>query len=329
MRIKHQWQFVTAFACIASLQCVAAVAEERQTLDDAWWTGPIVAAGAGTLPQGHALVEPYVFDVIAKGRFDANGDYKKSGRVDGYGSLTYMLYGIKDSFTAGLIPTFGYNKIAGGENSDGVALGDISVQAQYRLAQFREGSRWPTLSIVLQESLPTGRFDKLDRIADGLGSGAYATTLGIYSQYYFWLPTGRILRARFNVSHTWPQSADVHDMSVYGTQKGFDGVARLGNSLMTTLSGEYSLTRNWVLALDLIYQHDDASSVRGTMPNAPAAEPTDIALHSPAGWKFGVAPAIEYNWTSRVGAIVGARWFAAGRNASASVTPVAAINMVF
>jgi hypothetical protein len=55
----------------------------------------------------------------------------------------------------------------------------------------------------------------------------------------------------------------------------------------------------------------------------------DLDAHSAAGWKFGAAPAIEYNWTSRVGLIVGARWFAAGRNAGASVTPVAALNMVF
>ncbi len=52
----------------------------QQSLDDAWWTGPIIAAGAGTLPQGHALVEPYVYDVIRYGRFDDNGD-KQSVRA--------------------------------------------------------------------------------------------------------------------------------------------------------------------------------------------------------------------------------------------------------
>ena len=31
----------------------------RQSLSDAWWTGPIAAAGADTLPPGHVLFEPY------------------------------------------------------------------------------------------------------------------------------------------------------------------------------------------------------------------------------------------------------------------------------
>src|SRR5687768_5261753 len=65
----------------------AAQETERQSLEDAWWTGPIVAAGAGTLPQGHALVEPYLFDVIRYARFDRDGNERDAARVHGYGSL--------------------------------------------------------------------------------------------------------------------------------------------------------------------------------------------------------------------------------------------------
>ena len=60
-------------------------------------------------------------------------------------------------------------------------------------------------------------------------------------------------------------------------------------------------------------------------------EPQRVPFEADSGsaWRFGVAPAIEYNFSSRIGVIVGARWFAAGRNTGASVTPVAAINMVY
>ena len=37
--------------------------DERQSLSDAWWTGPLVANSAGALPQGHVLIEPYLYDV--------------------------------------------------------------------------------------------------------------------------------------------------------------------------------------------------------------------------------------------------------------------------
>jgi hypothetical protein len=43
---------------------------------------------------------------------------------------------------------------------------------------------------------------------------------------------------------------------------------------------------------------------------------------------WSLAPAIEYNFNSRVGIIAGAKLTVAGRNATALVIPVAAINIV-
>ena len=75
--IPRAWQRVAiaAFALIAhDVTAQETASAQRQSLDDAWWTGPIVAAGAGTMPQGHVLIEPYVYDVIRTKRFDANDD---------------------------------------------------------------------------------------------------------------------------------------------------------------------------------------------------------------------------------------------------------------
>lgn len=298
---------------------------DRQSLDDAWWTGPIVAAGAGTLPQGHALIEPYVYDAITRGRYDSDGNYRGTDTVHSFGSLTYLLYGVTDRFTAGVIPTFGFNDLSNGTDSSSIGVGDVTLQGQWRLTQFREGRRVPTSSLVLQQTLPTGKYDRLGtRLSDGLGAGAYTTSLAVYSQYYFWMPNGRILRTRLNVAYAMSDSVDVADTSVYGTSAGFRGHADPGDTFSINSAWEYSVTRNWVLALDVFYQHDRSTRVRGTdlANGAPQRVPFE-ADFGPA-WRFGLAPALEYNWTSRVGVIFGARWFAAGRNTSASVTPVAA-----
>ena len=302
----------------------------RQSLDDAWWTGPIVAAGAGTLPKGHALIEPYLYDVIRYARYDEDGRSQDADRVHSYGSLTYMLYGVTDKFTAGLIPIFGFNDVSNGPDSSAVQVGDLSVQGQYRLSQFREGGRVPTTSLVVQVSLPTGKHDHLGaHPADGFGSGAYATTIALYSQYYFWMPNGRILRARFNVSQAFSGSADVEDVSVYGTGPGFRGTAEPGNQFTINSAFEYSATRNWVFALDFIYQRDDSTRLHGVDVDPTTGASVSVDEDSGSAWRFGVAPAIEYNWSGRVGLIVGARWFAAGRNTSATITPAIALNMVY
>lgn len=297
---------------------------DRQSLDDAWWTGPIVAAGAATLPQGHALIEPYVYDVITRGRYDSDGNYRSTDTVHSYGSLTYMLYGVTDGFTAGVIPTFGFNDLDSGPDSSGIGVGDVTLQAQWRLSQFREGRRVPTSSLVLQQTLPTGKYDQLGtRPSDGLGAGAYTTSLAVHSQYYLWMPNGRILRTRLNVAYAFSDNVDVADTSVYGTPQGFRGRAEPGDTFSIYSAWEYSVTHNWVLAVDAFYQHDSSTSIRGDAQGVP------FSADSGSAWRFGLAPAIEYNFNSRIGVIVGARWFAAGSNTGASVTPVAAINMVY
>jgi hypothetical protein len=289
---------------------------ERQSLDDAWWTGPLLAPSAATLPRGHFLIEPYLYDVTAP-------------HSNGYGSLTYANYGVTDKLTVGVIPTFGYNVVGNGPNSSGVGPGDTTAQAQYRLTQFEPDSWVPTTSIVIQESLPTGKFDRLgNHPADGLGGGTYTTTLGFYSQMYFWLPNGRILRTRFDVSRAFPGSVDVHDVSVYGTAQGFRGRAKPGDSLYFDSSWEYSLTRSWVLALDITYQHDDSTRVNGRNIPDPAAQPAAVRIDSGSSSVFGVAPAIEYSWADSLGVIFGVRVIPAHHNLPATVTPAVAINYV-
>src|SRR6202453_1180460 len=87
----------------------------RQSLDDAWWTGPMLAPNATTLPRGHLLIEPYLYDVIG-------------AHSNGFGSLTYINYGLANRFTVGVIPTFGYNKLSTGLSSAGIGLGDVTVE---------------------------------------------------------------------------------------------------------------------------------------------------------------------------------------------------------
>lgn len=286
----------------------------RQSRDDAWWTGPMLAPSAGTLPRGHFLIEPYFYDVIA-------------AHSHGYGSLTYALYGLAEKFTVGVIPTIGYNTVSDGLNGAGIRMGDVSLQGQYRLHLFHEGGWIPTTSVALQETLPTGKYDRLgERPSDGLGSGALTTTLALYSQTYFWLPNGRILRTRFNVSESISREVTVQDVSVYGTQAGFRGHAQPGSALFVDLSGEYSLTRRWVLALDATYRYQGNTAVSGYNSLDPA-QPS-VHLNSGSSAPIGFAPAIEYSWKPNLGVLIGTRIIAAGRNTPTTITPALAINFV-
>ena len=308
------------------LLIVSGAATAQQAREDAWWTGPMLAPNAATLPHGHALIEPYLFDVITTGHFDTNGDKHRGPLEHDLGSLTYILYGVTDDITAGFIPRFFFDEPAGAANSSGVMFGDLTLQLGYGLTHYRDGGNVPDISIVLQETLPTGRYDRLTRSSDGVGAGAYTTSINLYVQDYFWMPNGRILRGRLDLTYGFSSSVSVHDESVYGTANGFSGRAWPGDSFTADAAAEYSLTRHWVLALDVVYQHNDSTQVTGTV--SAASMPT-FAHQSGSSYSLGFAPAIEYNWTSRVGALLGVRIIEIGRNTTATITPAIALNMVF
>jgi len=289
------------------LHVLLLAAVSLQSMSDAWWTGPLLAPSAGTLPAGHVLVEPYVYDVITP-----------SSHEHEYGSLTYLIYGVTNRFNVGLIPTFGYNAV-GGTSGSSPQFGDVSVMAQYRLLTFHQGSAMPGMAVNVEETLPTGRYDQLGTNSNnGLGSGVYATKASLYMQDYAWLANGRILRIRFNLSHAFSSVANVRGVSVYNTAAGFSGTAQPGNSDTVDAAAEYSITRNWVAASDVVYNYYGSTFVNG---NAGA-----MTLGASSSYAF--APALEYNWTANAGIIFGARIIPKGFNTAASVTPVFAINMV-
>ena len=197
LRYAAAWPLLLASAAAAA----DSTEEQPQSRADAWWTGPMLAPNAATLPRGYALLEPYLFDIITSGHFDANGN-KHAGPIEhDLGSLTYMLYGVTNNITAGLIPRFLFEEPAGAANSSGIRLGDLTLQLGYGLAHFHDGGRTPVISLVLQETLPTGSYDRLTRASDGVGAGAYTTSINLYLQDYFWMPNGRILRQRQHAGH--------------------------------------------------------------------------------------------------------------------------------
>ena len=303
----------------------------RHPMNDAWWTGPMLANTAATAPRGHYLLEPYLFDVTTQGSYSPHGARQSAPHANSYGSLTYLVYGLTNTWGVGLIPTFGYAQVSDGPGSSGVRMGDWTLQVQHRLSQFEPCRRVPTVSIAVQQTLPTGRYDRLgSRLSNGFGAGAYTTNVALYSQMYFWMPNRRILRMRLNVSEARSSTVTLKDASVYGTGSGFRGNAMPGDSQFVDAAWEYSVTRNWVLALDATYRHNGNTRVTGSYvawAGVPQS-PSPVLMNSGPSDAWGLAPAVEYNLSPTIGVLLGVRLIPAGRNTADTITPAIAINFV-
>ena len=278
-----------------------------QALDDSWWTGPLITNSAGAMGQGNMLLETYLYDVSTRDS-------------DTVHSFTYFLYGLTDRLTASVAPDFAWTSAKNGADSSGPHLGDVTLQAQYTLVAMDMEKSLPDIALGVVQNLPTGKYDKLNRLSDGFGTGSYATTLALYSQMLWWMPTGRLLRTRFDVAETFTPRVPVEGASVYGTGADFLGHAAPGNQFSVQASFEYSFTCEWVLAADLFYNHTDPTET------ADAQSALPVRLMSGNSDTFGYAPALEYNWSPNLGMIAGVRVVAPLHNASASLSPIVAIN---
>jgi hypothetical protein len=299
--------------------------EERHPMNDAWWTGPMLANTPATAPRGHSLIETYVYDATTQGVYTATGARRSAPHANSYGTLTYLIYDISDKTGFGLIPTAGYNTATDEPSSAGPGFGDLTMLLQRRLTTF-QACRWlPIISVAVEETLPTGRYDRLgNRPNNGFGTGAYTTNPELLSQMYFWLPNHRIIRTRLNISDAFSRNVNAQDASVYGTSAGFRGTARPGSSFAVDNSWEYSVTRSWVLATDITYRSIGNTRVSGSY----IQEPSRVTLNSGRSDAWGLAPAVEYSWKPYLGVLLGVRLFSAARNSSDTITPAIAINFV-
>jgi hypothetical protein len=141
--------------------------------------------------------------------------------------------------------------------------------------------------------------------------------LALNFQTYFWLPNGRSLRMRFNVSQGFSNNVNVKDVSVYGTGAGFHGHPKPGSSFFVDASWEYSLTRRWVLALDVTYRHNGNTRATGydTLDPNRVQNRSSIQLDSGSSEVIAFAPAIESSRNPNLGVLLGTRVIPATHNA--------------
>ena len=283
-------------ACLAPVPAGAAApadpeiaARLRAAMKSARWTGSMLSSNAETLPQGHFYTEPYLFDVMS------GGDHHP-------GTSGFYQYGLFDNLTVGVEPNISFGTQRFGRQT---ALGDFKILSQLRLTHFTPDHRVPTISLSLNEVIPTGKDDNLGPNERGHGSGTFGTEVGINVQHYFLFKNARLLRARINLLKSFPYGTDITGRSVYGTEVGFRGHAKPGSRNTLIAAVEYSVTREWVVAFDVITSprarrvsgegtQTDCPSIRAFQkPGTPVLRlPSNIigATGRASSWACGSAP---------------------------------------
>lgn len=312
---------------------------EHPYSDEPWFTGSLLSPGGYVVPVGYMNIEPYVFGIDTFGIYDRNWNSHSRPRFWTVNPQFFTWIGLTKFMDFQIGPQFFWNETQGHSDTQ---FGDLPIGINFQILEEKEGSKRPAIKLVLRESFPTGKYQNLDPKklgTDVSGTGTYLTTAGLVFARLFHIRKAQYLNSRLFVGYSVPSKVHVKGLNTYGGGIGTKGYVYPGWILTTIAGFEYSMTRNWVLALDIMNIYANKTRFRGNkgigsvsfinIEGVNSAVFGDAVIGAPSSDQVTLAPAIEYNFNESVG-IIGGCWFSiAGRNTGQFVSGVLAINYFF
>lgn len=281
-----------------------------------WFTGPLVTPSGRVVQKGHGNIEPYFYYTIFPGKYDKNWKIVSAPKFYEITLQVPYKLGILDGVNlSGVVQGF-YNWSRG---QSAFAFGDLPLGLDFEVIK---GTEW-FAKFSVQEVFPTGKYERLNPKKFGTqagGFGSYVTSFGFTLANLQQFGKENFLSTRLNLVVFIPSRVRVSGLSVYGGDPTTHGVVHPGNMFTIFAGAEYSLTKNWVLAMDLGALYGAKTPFRGR---------TILPVGDNSFAQLSAAPAVEYNWNEEIGLIVGSWFTFAGRNASRFVNFVAALNWNF
>lgn len=293
---------------------------------DPWFTGTLLSTRGRTLDPGRVVVQPYVFYTRYGGLYNDNWRLQSAMVSRTIIQQTFFIYGLTSRIDVGIAPQWLENS----SSRDSISgFGDLPLQLGFQVLRGDEDSWLPHVLFWIQEIFPTGRYNDLGpSTADlgGTGGGSFGTTLGVAVQKTLRLGGDHVLRYRLNASYGFSSPVTVRGFNTYGGGFGTAGRVEPGSVTTFTVAGEYPLTRQLVLALDIGFQTITATHFSGTTGVDGQGEPSPVGR----GYSnlLSIAPAVEYHFTEHIGLITGPWFSLRGKNTSEFFGVVAAFYLL-
>lgn len=277
-----------------------------------WYTGALITPSGHCVPFGHQNYEPYFYWTSATGSYNRHWHTVSRPRFNNLLFQPVFQFGILPATEFDITPQFIYN------NSRGEHMwrtSDIPMSLNFQLHQ-----DFPAVKLKIGWYAPLGKYDRLNAKklgTDAGGAGDWSPSLGLISSYLVHFRGIHYLNLHTWINYNFTVPVPVHGLSVYGgapsfaSIKGTRGRVYPGGIFFFSQGFEFSLTQNWVLALDVTYQHVNRTRFSGRTPPGTAPK-------SPASEFFTIAPAVEYNFSQDIGIIAGPWFSVAGRNQNTS-----------
>lgn len=292
-----------------------------------WFAGTLLEPSSTNQDPGHANIQPFVFYIYNYGEYQNNWSVEN---IKGFSQTIENVIsqvGITKHFQV-LLTLQGQSTFFNGKTSS--HFSDLSFGAAFQLLWEKKNQSTPNIRLIFQETFPTGTYEFLDPhflSNDATGKGAYTSTATVVASklVYPSLCHPIYFNSSINISYSTPTK--VRGYNVYGGGEGTNGKVGPRWSFSGDLSLEYSITQNFVFALDIIGQHLLPMSFSGQKGIDVHGIENELTTSSTT--LLTLTPAIEYNFSNKLGLVIGGTFSIAGRNINATAQGIASLTYAF
>lgn len=291
-----------------------------------WLTGPLLAPTPVNLDPGHPSLEPSITIFDFYGSYDTHWKLHTGDAVIALNLFVDFQFAFTKN-TGVEIQAGAFSNFQHGKNS--THFEDTAVLLGFQLAHDKKDSWVPDVRFIIEEIFPTGNFQKFDPDKvdiEATGEGSFQTGPVLAFQKLFYFPKS-FLTLRGSVGYFFPTPVKVKGFNTFGGGFGTKGRVKVGQTLLSYFSGEYSFSQRWVFAFDTQILFQGTSTFSGKAGVDASGLPADVG--NPWLFQLSFAPQIEYNFSATMG-IIGGLWFSLfGRNSDAFGSAFFAFAYVF
>lgn len=283
-----------------------------------WLTGPLLAPSGNVAELGRVNIQTY-FDMFVKvAKYNENWKSRSTPNFYNIRSTTELQVGVLPRVDVHITPIVSYRETMGQHS---VYFGDMPFSLNIQVYRPNHYKKGPHVKVGGKLNFPTGKYNNLTpgkRDTDATGSGCwYPGPRAAISK--FWHITGQhFLEWRWGAEYRFGVPVSIKGVSSYGGDSETKGSITPGDFYRLVTAFQYTIKKRWAMACDLMYTHFDRDHFSGKT-TAPVGENS--------GEQISLAPALEYNWSSKVG-LIGGVWFSlAGRNRSHFINGIISCNI--
>lgn len=279
-----------------------------------WFVGPLLAPTPINMDPKHPALEPSVTIFNTYGQYSTNWGIEKKDSIWAINPLIDFQFGITNNLGIELL----LSSISNFQHGQSATyFQDTQVLFGYQISNDIRGSWVPDCRFVIQETFPSGNYQKLNPKKGGIdstGQGAFQTgpQFAFRKRFHF---HKSFFSLQWSAQYLFPTTIHVKDFNTYGGGYGTRGKVRPGQTFTAFLSGEYSFNQNWVFAFDTEFTCQRASHFSGK--NGVSALGTMAHVGLPFSAQLSFAPEVEYNFSANSGLLLGVWGTLTGKNSAA------------